>query len=177
MKYIFLIIFTIFFIISCKTNYPEVGKDNLIFINYYNFYDDNEIVNTDSLILFKTFRNDSVFFEYSRFRDTSSIYSFSKSTYDNSLIKVCNEYLCPLLSSRNISVNGKNHIIRQYYYDDKKNIDEETIFFFNDNYGVLAEYSIKWSYFFSSIKYDEVSQILFDSIINNKEDLKRYIKR
>ena len=51
---------------------------------------------------------------------------------------------CKLISSHNYQFNSEEIKIQAYLYNISNLSDDESIFYFNNKYGVIAEYSLAW---------------------------------
>jgi len=155
-----LIIFQVF--ISCKQKQFE-NADKLVLLNSYSH---DSIWKTDSLYLSKFISNDTLGFFYKQGMDTLG-YSFFKSNYNDSSI-----YLyglnCSLIATKTFKIKNKDFTVLKYYYDVENSIDEESSFFYQDNYGLLVCFNDGWLDLIFSMEYDNISRILIDSIINDR---------
>jgi len=155
-----LIVFQVF--ISCKQKQSE-NVDKLVLLNSY-IHD--SIWETDTLYLVKSVRKDTVRFFYKQGSDTIG-YSFFKSNYNDSSI-----YLgglnCPLVSTKTFKINNKDFTVLKYSYDEENTIDEESSFFYQENYGLLVCFNDGWMDLIFSMEYDSISRILIDSIISDR---------
>jgi hypothetical protein len=152
-----LIIFQVF--ISCKQNQLE-NADKLVKLNSYRH---DSIWKTDTLFLSKSITNDTVGFFYKQGMDTLG-YSFFKSEYNDSSIYLY-DLTCPLISAKTFKINNKDFTVLKYYYDQENSIDEESSFFYQENYGLLVCFNDGWLDLIFSMEYDNISKVLIDSII------------
>ncbi len=155
-----LIIFQAF--IGCKQNQFE-NMDKLVLLNSYRR---DSVWKTDSLFLNKSISNDTLGFIYKQKTDTFG-YSFFKSTYNDSLIYIYG-LNCPLVATKTFKIDNNDFKILKYYYDEENSVDEESSFFYHENYGLLVCFNDGWLDLIFSIEYDNTSKILIDSIINDR---------
>ena len=141
-----------------KTN----PKERHLVIRYYR---NNKINNTDSLVLDKLVLNDTTTFIYRNAADTLE-FSFKKTNENDSSIFLLG-HKCPLVSSRSINIDDRAYYILKYYYDIENSYDEESSFFYNNDYGLLVGFNYGWANLIFSMQYDKVSELLVDSILND----------
>ena len=158
----FLLIGIILLVDGCKN--LNIKDDDILVLEHS--YCDNKICKTDSLLLNRKLTNDTITFIYKNKNDTLG-YSLKKALTNDSLINIFN-LDCPLIDRKTIIISNTKFEILKYFYDKEYWVDEETSFFFNQNYGILVAFNDGWMSLTSSFEYDEISKTLIDSIIKDK---------
>ena len=74
----------------------------------------------------------------------------------------------PLIRTKKIIINENEYSIKKYYYDVENSVDEESSFYYNKNYGLLVGFNDGCADLIFSMKYDQISEKLIDSIINDR---------
>lgn len=133
----------------------------------YNDYHRNKIFKTDSIYLTETIKNDSIHYIYKLKAGDTLGYSFSKSIDNDSSINIYG-MKCPLISSKTFKIRNREFNILKYYYDEENSYDEETNFFFHQDYGLLVAFNVGWLILGYSMECDSISKILIDSIISDR---------
>ncbi len=147
---------------NCKEKRFEKA-DSLVFINSYRY---DSVRKTDSLFLNKYVINDTLGFIYKQGVDTLG-YSFFKSAFNDSSIFIYG-LNCPLIAKKTFVIDNKDFTVLKYYYDIENSDDEESSFFYHENYGLLVCFNDGWLDLIFSIEYDNTSKVLIDSIINDR---------
>ena len=94
-------------------------------------------------------------------------FSFKKSLESDSAIYIFGQ-VCPLVASKIFKIRNQDFTVLKYYFDAENTVDEESSFFFNQDYGLLVVFNDGWGYLSFSVEYDNTSKILIDSIISDK---------
>jgi len=147
---------------GCNQN-PSEKADKLVLLNSYRH---NSIWKTDSIFLSKSISNDTLRFIYKQGADTLG-YSFYKTIKSDSSIYLYGMN-CPIVSTKTFKIDNRDFTISKYYYDRENSDDEESSFFYNENYGILVCFNDGWMDLISAIEYDKTSKNLIDSIINDR---------
>lgn len=151
----------LFCFLSCISDFKYYQKSqNNILLHYY-IHD--TINRTDSIFLDKVELGDSIKYLYRTLKDTFH-FSFEKNLKNDSYISIYGAK-CPLVSTKNITIDKNTYKINKYYYDIENSQDEETSFFINDTYGLLIDYNDGWLDLIFTIEYDSISKILIDRIL------------
>jgi hypothetical protein len=178
MKTRYIIIALAFYnLVSCNSN--KNNSDGIIQLNYY---EEQYVENLDSLFEFITrsdtvnlervIKNDTLTFTY-RLTDESITLSFSKSLNNDSSITIYG--LDSKLTGEKIyRIKNHEYHVFKYYYDKPSSVDEESSFFYHQDYGILVGYNDGWMDLIFSMFYDTNSKILIDSIIKDDEFLKSF---
>ena len=94
-------------------------------------------------------------------------FSFRKPVENDSAIFIFGQ-VCPIAASKNFRIKNQDFTVLKYYYDEENTVDEQTSFFFNQDYGLLVEFNNGWGDLRFSMEYDNISKILIDSIISDR---------
>lgn len=155
--------------IGCSRKQLIDADKNLIL----NMYTRNILCKTDSLILRIDTINDTIMFNYLQGADTFR-YSFSKLINNDAIIHLLGTN-CSLVSEKTYIVSDEKYTVSKYFYDVENMYDEETSFFYHKKYGLLLGFNDGWMDLIFTLKYDNVSSALIDSIINDKTGFYRLI--
>ncbi|GAA5024491.1 hypothetical protein GCM10011506_08160 [Marivirga lumbricoides] len=74
---------------------------------------------------------------------------------------------CPLIDTAIYSVNNKDYKVLKYYYDVENSVDEESVIYFTDKYGVLIIFNEGWYIMEGIFDYDEISKQLANMILSD----------
>lgn len=162
MKKYILILINIAAIISCN-NFKTDPADKVLAL--YHRYSNDTIYRTDSIHIDKLTNNKSIKYLYKYQNDILRFSILKDATNDSSII--LDNVKCRLISTKEIMVKGARFEIKKYYFDDKNAWDEESSFFYNDNYGILLLFNEGWKNLKFSIEYDSISKILTENILQD----------
>ncbi|WP_370226477.1 hypothetical protein [Mesoflavibacter sp.] len=83
-------------------------------------------------------------YEYKTFENDSTFHQFIEKEIENDSVLIVAGTNCKLISSHNYQFNSEEIKIQAYLYNIPNLSDDESIFYFNNKYGVIAEYSLAW---------------------------------
>ncbi len=84
-------------------------------------------------------------YEYKTFENDSAFRQFIEKEIDNDSVLIVAGTNCKLIDSKDYQFKIENIKIQAYLYNIHNLSDDESIFYFNNKYGVIAEYSLAWS--------------------------------
>ena len=148
---------------GCRLETVEPESKTLLIHGYrYN----GTIKRTDTIFLNKKVNYDTLYFIYKNEMDTLGFSLWLNANSDT----IMNIYglNCPLVSTKVIQIDSINYKLCKYYYDIENSNDEETSFFYNENYGLLVGFNNGWGILSYTFEYDKISKILVDSILNDR---------
>lgn len=149
-------------LVSCS-NLRTEPSEKLVLLNHYH---NDKIFRTDTISLAKLTNNNTIKYLY-KFQNDTLGFSFEKYALNDSSINLFN-LRYPLISTKNIMVNGENFKIEKYFYDEKDAVDEESSYFYNDSYGFLVIFNDGWSDLSFTLEYDSISKILIENILQDR---------
>jgi len=158
----FLIVGILLLLKGCKN--PNTETSDILVLEHS--YRNNKICKSDSLFLNRQSINDTTTLICEQ-KDNTLGYFIKKADKNDSVINILNKN-CPLVDRKTIEINNKKFEILKYFYDEQDMIDEETSYFYNQNYGVLVVFNDGWMTLISTFEYDEISKILIDSILKDR---------
>jgi len=163
MQYRYILIIGILLLLGgCKN--PNTKTSDILILEHS--YCDNKISKTDSIFLNRKLINDTINFIYKQNKDTLG-YSLKKAKSNDSIINILN-LNCPLVDRKTVEINNKKFEILKYFYDKEDLIDEETSYFYNQNYGILVVFNDGCKSLISTFEYDAISRTIIDSIIRDR---------
>ena len=139
------------------------NTDKPVLLNYYR---NDSVWKTDSIYLSKSVKDDTLRFIYTHDLDTLG-YTFIKPVHSDSSIYLYG-IKCSLISKKTFKINNKDFTILKYYYDEQNTVDEESSFFYHQDYGLLVVFNDGWLELARSMEYDEITKKIVDSIVNDR---------
>lgn len=92
-------------------------------------------------------------YEYKTFENDSTFYQFIEKEINNDSVLIVRGNNCKLISSHHYQFNSEEIKIQAYLYDIPSVFDDESIFYFNNELGLILEQSIAWAN--ASVLYNE----------------------
>ncbi len=153
---------------SCLTN----DNRNERITAYIKHYKSDHFHKTDTIYLSISSRGKILNYNYSDSNFKDGFISFAIDKQNDSILMFY-EHNCPLVATKNFEINGKQFLVKKYYYDIEDMIDEESSFLYHDKYGLLMDFNHGWSDLKFTIEYDETSAFLIDLILNDSSSFYR----
>jgi hypothetical protein len=148
--------------ISCN-----IGKQSEIEEVVLNSFDNNNFWKSDSLKLSKNKVNDSEMYYYYYVGNDTQWFSFVKPINSDSSISIDKQFIS-LISEKTFNINGEPQRVLKYYYDDLESYDEETSFFYHQDYGFLVIFNDGWLLLQHTFEYDSLSKLIIEKILLDK---------
>jgi hypothetical protein len=170
LKFIYIIAFSSL-LIGCKYfQYKRIytlEKSQTAKIVRYDF--DYKPTKTDISFLEIRSNKDSILFTYKvkeDFKD-NAIFEFCKYYYNRDTILFFQGKLCPLIDTKEFTINEKKIKLKKYYYDDELSYDEETTIYFNDSIGIVNLYNDGWMSIIGAFETGYYSIKLNEKLLND----------
>ena len=151
---------------GCAPKQIENGEIFVLMSTHYCVYcEDESVIKTEGLFLYKEVKNDTLTFIYKNLTDTIISLSF----VDNVSSVLMGEVKCSLVGKKTFIIDDREFIVSKYYFDNEA-YEGEYYFFINPDYGVLVVHgqsSKPSSYITFFIVHDNISNVLIDAIIGD----------
>lgn len=163
-NYFFIVFICILCFYSCKNKNIEENKIKNVVFKYYDI--DRNVKKVDSLQLYRVIIQN---LEYNIFFKDTDIFAFPfiKPIYDDSVI-FFDKIKCFCVSKYKYNIDNKNIVVYRYFYDKKNCVDEEFSFFYTKEFGLILIYIDSWGKIGYTISSDVVTNMIVDSIVNDK---------
>lgn len=142
----------------------EVAGNSSVFIKRYGSR--SELKGIDSAVLKVTEFDNSKSYQYVPYDKPDSnmtFYEFRILENKDSLYYY--QESCPLIDTMVYSIGKNAYRVLKYYYDEVNAIDEESIIYFTDEYGVLILFNEGWFMMAGIFEYDKISNQLVNMIL------------
>ncbi|SDL43800.1 hypothetical protein SAMN05421823_10624 [Catalinimonas alkaloidigena] len=171
MKY--LPIFFLLFILFVQCSQPKKKLTDVVKI--HSLANDGTISQTDTLYWQTTHHDGYISTKYGQNPDPNLdldtvliFYDFRQMVGNDSSIEMFSESCRKLGSATYPNLTGQDSTaVTLFLYDDPARIDEEMIFFFDEDLRLLMTYDLNWRYVYELYEYDSTSFLLYRQILED----------